>query len=372
MVLRNEKAQERFDELNKSGNILGMFIVGSQSYGTNIETSDIDKQFIYIEPLHRILNNTASTKIELNKDYVGYEIGRFIELIMTSNPTVLDLTVSPDDCIEYMHPLYKKYITDNARKFLTKNVKNSFGSYAVGQIKKAQGENKKFRQTFEKERKTLLDFCWVIDFNNGTMLLKNNEHILNTLYLHGKLTLENCSVTALDHMKNCYNLYAWPGKGVTDKDGVQIVLSSIPKTVGTTQGRWSPITMFYANIEGFQHYCKEYKEYWEWEKNKNVDRFNQNIANGCLYDSKNMAHCHRLLDTAIEILRDGVLNIRRPNREQLIAIRHGEYPYEKLIEEANEKIELIQSLYETTKLPEELDKSYIDDLLLSIRMEFYS
>lgn len=370
MILRNEEAQERFDELTKSGNILGMFIVGSQSYGTNIATSDIDKQFIYIEPLERILNNTASTKIELTKDFVGFEIGRFLELIMTANPSVLDLTVTPADCIEFVHPLYQKYIIDNSKKFLTKRVRDSYGKYAEGQIKKARGENKKFRQTFEKERKGLLDFCWVGE-GQGSELLKETSKIA-PLKLKG-LDLTNCAVTAIDHMKNCFYLFATKGKGVVDKDNVQILLSETPKDFndGGTMVPFRPLLMFYCNIEGFQTYCKDYKGYWEWEANKNEDRFNQNIANGCLYDSKNMAHCHRLLDTAIEILRDGVLNIRRPNKDQLIAIRHGEYPYEQLIEDAQQKSELINELVQTTKLPEEVGKAYVDDLLLKIRTEFY-
>ena len=355
MILRNQEAKERYEELKASGHILGEFIVGSQSYGTNIETSDIDKQFVYIETLDRVMNATASEKLEITKDYVGFEIKRFLELVRSANPSILDLTSSPEDCIISLSPIYKKYVIDNSKMFLTKKVKESYGKYASGQIKKARGENKKFRQTYEKERKGLLDFCWVADATGqGTRSIKDIGL--------SELDLSQCSVSNLDHMKNCYNLFTVPGNGVVDKDNVQIVLSSVPKGV-------EPYTLFYANVEGFSIYCREYKEYWDWEENKNQDRFNDNIANGCLYDSKNMAHCHRLLDTAIEILRDGTLNIRRPNPEQLKAIRKGAYPFEQLMLDADEKVKMIDELYLTTSLPDECPE--LSDMLLNIRKEFY-
>lgn len=368
MILRNEEAIKRYEELKASGNILGEFIVGSQAYGTNIATSDIDKQFVYIETQDRLLNATASEKLELTKDYVGFEIKRFLELVRSANPSILDLTNPPEDCIVSLNPLYKKYIIDNNKLFLTKKVKDSYGRYASGQIKKARGENKKFRQTYEKERKGLFDFCWVGE-GQGSISLKdffamNFPALVSRSGQPGLwITSDNCSVTAIDHMKNCYYLYGVLGNGVVDKDNVQIILSSVPKKI-------RPMTMFYANIEGFSKYCKEYKEYWDWEANKNVDRFNDNLAHGCLYDSKNMAHCHRLLDTAIEILKDGVLNIRRPNPEQLKAIRKGEYPFEQLIVDAEEKAKLIEQLHETTTLPDDCPE--LSDMLLNIRKEFYT
>src|SRR6185369_5265478 len=70
-------------------------------------------------------------------------------------------------------------------------------------------------------------------------------------------------------------------KGITDKDDVQIVLSSIEKDI-------RPSTMFYCNIEGFSSYCKEYKEYQEWVEKRNPERYKDNLNNNSAFDVKNM------------------------------------------------------------------------------------
>ncbi|MEO6305757.1 MAG: hypothetical protein ABIP51_21580, partial [Bacteroidia bacterium] len=154
-------------------------------------------------------------------------------------------------------------------------------------------------------------------------------------------------------------------KGVTDKDNVQIVLSSIKKNA-------KPLCTFYANIEGFQTYCKKYKEYWDWFAAKNETRYLHNITVGEGYDTKNMSHCHRLLDMCIEILRDGELNVRRPNRQELIDIRFGKTPYATLLENANKKIALIEELALKSSLPDAVEPEFISDLLFSIRKEAYN
>jgi len=101
-------------------------------------------------------------QINVNADYTGWEVRRFLELLESNNPTVLELLNSPEDCVISKHPLFDVILEQKGR-FITKGCKNSFGGYARQQIKKAKGLNKK--QNWEKEkvtRKELLDFCYVI------------------------------------------------------------------------------------------------------------------------------------------------------------------------------------------------------------------
>jgi hypothetical protein len=248
-------------------------------------------------------------------------------------------------------------------------------------------------------RKGLLDFC-SITYKQGSKPLKEWLD-------EGKILPEMCGVVAIDHMKNCFNLfrdqeyyYQYRSleqikglthlsnlpietinddietekkslfakrkyKGITDKDDVQIVLSSVEKGL-------EPEVMFYCNIEGFSHYCKEKSSYDTWIKERNPERFNDNANIDFNYDSKNMLHCHRLLDMAIEILRDHEVIVRRPNREQLLEIRAGKYPYEQLIKDAEEKVALMDELYKTCILPEKVESQFIFDILLNLRKEFYN
>jgi hypothetical protein len=74
---------------------------------------------------------------------------------------------------------------------------------------------------------------------------------------------------------------------------------------------------------------------------------------------------------AIEIGSGKGINVRRQNREQLLSIRRGEYDYDVLVNEAEEKIRIMDQVFEESDLPESIDKKFVDDLLIKIRKEYY-
>ena len=109
-------------------------IVGSRAYGTNISTSDTDIKGVYILPIDNILGNNYIEQVNDDKnDIVYYEIRRFLELLQSNNPTLLELLSLPDDCILYKHPIFDE-ILNNKDKFITKGCKNSFGGMSVQKI----------------------------------------------------------------------------------------------------------------------------------------------------------------------------------------------------------------------------------------------
>jgi predicted nucleotidyltransferase len=55
-------------------------IIGSQAYGTQTPESDIDKK-LYILPIDHILGMGYTKQINVNKDYTGWELNRFLELM---------------------------------------------------------------------------------------------------------------------------------------------------------------------------------------------------------------------------------------------------------------------------------------------------
>jgi hypothetical protein len=84
-----------------------------------------------------------------------------------------------------------------------------------------------------------------------------------------------------------------------------------------------------------------------------------------------MMHTFRLLDMAAEIAQYGEIRVRRPNRDFLLAIRKGEFEYDDLLRQAEEKIVNIQQLYQKTKLPLKPDTKKIEEILRTIREEWY-
>src|SRR6218665_437133 len=102
-------------------------------------------------------------------DEVYYEIGRFVELLLKNNPNILEILASPEDCILYKHPLMEQFKLED---FLSKLCKDSFAGYAMTQIKKARGLKKKIANPIEKKRKSLLEFCYILQGYESVPLLQ--------------------------------------------------------------------------------------------------------------------------------------------------------------------------------------------------------
>lgn len=333
-------------------------IVGSQAYGTNIETSDIDRKFVYILPEDCILGTKYVEQVNHTKDHTGYEVKRFLELVRTNNPNILELLNSPEECILTKKPVFD-LILKHKDIFISKVCRWSFGGYAIQQIKKARGLNKKIVTPVEVTRKSPLDFCYV--FHDGCTIP------LTTFLNNKKINQEECGIVNLSNSRDNYVLYHnknLPYRGVVVEESNQLRLSSVPKGE-------KPICYFSYNKDGYINHCKDFKSYWDWVEDRNPERYQTNSEHGKGYDSKNMMHCHRLLDMAIEILEGKGINVRRPNREELLKIRSGEKDYNELILEAENKITLMDELFEKSDLPDEINYDFIHDLLVDIRKKFY-
>ena len=145
----------------------------------------------------------------------------------------------------------------------------------------------------------------------------------------------------------------------------EVSTSSVPKGMEA-----SGIMSF--NRDGYSVYCREYREYWEWVDKRNNERFENTVSHGKNYDAKNMMHVFRLLDMAEEIAKQKQVITRRPNREFLLNIRKGDFMYEDLVKQAEEKIEKIHELYKKSDLPEAPNKDQVENLLIEMRREFYT
>lgn len=352
-------------------------IAGSQAYGIATPTSDTDIRGVFVQPLEDILSFGYQNQVaDETNDVVFYEVGRFLELLADNNPNILELFNMPEDCILIKTALFDR-ILEHKDKFVSKVCKNSFGGYAVQQIKKARGMNKKIARPMEKERKGVLDFCYVATTDGKSVPVSNFLEEFD-------MKQEFCGLVSLNHMRYVYALYydklaalqekvegfqvcsALKYKGIVQdlENSNDISLSNVAK--GET-----PVCIMYFNKDGYSIYCREYREYWDWVEKRNPHRYADNLSHGGGYDGKNLAHCHRLLDMAIEIGEGKGINVRRENREELLSIRRGEKAYDTLLAEAEAKIEKMDTVFETSALPDRPDKEFADKLLREIRKEAY-
>jgi hypothetical protein len=311
---------------------------GSQAYGTAIPTSDIDYAGVYIQHIDNILGYGYKEQInDDTNDTVFYEIKRFLDLVSTNNPTILELLNTPEDCILYKHPLMDE-ILQHKDKFITKKCSNSFAGYAIQQIKKAKGQDKK--QNWEKDkvtRKDVLDFVYIIggeksipwkEWNKpkgydekfiGAVNVPNARDVYALYFDDGAYSCfsENLKENIREFHKRRmieenkpmgfgYKGLVKVGEGENESESNQLRLSSIPK--GET-----PICNIIYNKDGYTMHCKDYKEYQEWLDKRNLQRWVDVETHGQKIDGKNMMHCRRLLEMAKEIAEDKGILVRREN-----------------------------------------------------------
>lgn len=101
------------------GKIIFKAIVGSQSYGTSIPTSDIDIKGVYMQNEDDLIGFWYKEQVDVWKDECYYEVRRFLQLLESANPTVLELLYSPENCIQVTSPEFELIKADR-QKFLTK------------------------------------------------------------------------------------------------------------------------------------------------------------------------------------------------------------------------------------------------------------
>jgi hypothetical protein len=332
-------------------------ISGSRAYGTHTPESDTDIKGIFIQPLEEWLGLDRVEQINNESNDISfYELGRFADLLAKNNPNLLEMLFTPADCVVFRHSLMDSFTPEMV---LSKLCCESFAGYAVMQIRKARGLNKKIVNPQPEERKEVLDFCYVLE-GQGSVPVQ-------TWLERRGLRQHDCGLTAVPHARDAYALYhGEPGTydGLAGPESTDVRLSRVPREA-------EPLVWMIYNKDGYKKHCKDWREYREWVAERNEGRFAGTLAHGRGYDAKNLMHTFRLLDAAEEIATQRRLTVRTPRREWLLRVRAGEFAYEDLLGQAEERIARIRELYAACDLPDTPDRGAIAEAVVQIRRGWY-
>ncbi len=243
----------KIKDIKSHGLLLFEVVNGSRAFGLHTEKSDTDIRGVFYLPKRKFygLEYIPQVSNESN-DIVYYELGRFVELLIRNNPGMLEILATPADCVLYRHPVMDSLPLS---LFLSKLCKDSFAGYAHTQVKKARGYNKKMLNPVERERRSVSDFCFVI---NGQY-----SKPLKQWLAENDLQEALCGLASVPHANGLYALYydATSLKGyhgiVSGDQANEVSLSSI------MEGE-QPLAHLYFNKDGYSAYCKSYSEYWSW------------------------------------------------------------------------------------------------------------
>jgi predicted nucleotidyltransferase len=84
------------------------------------------------------------------------------------------------------------------------------------------------------------------------------------------------------------------------------------------------------------------------------------------YDTKHAMHLLRLMQTGLELLKTGELRVRRPDADQLNAVREGSLSFDQLLQRAADLETEMREAAERSPLPEQIDHAFVDDLAFKL------
>lgn len=333
-------------------------ISGSQAYGLATPQSDCDIKGVYYLPKELFYSGMYIDQVQNEtNDEVYYELGKFVDLLTKNNPNILEMLATPSEFILYRHPLMDCL---KPEMFLSQKAKETFAGYAYTQIKKAGGLNRKWNNPMPEQRKSVQAFCYILQDKGAVPFEK-------WLYEKGIEEID-CGLTAIAHVKDMYALYVdveEPYGGI-----VSGMAANEVRTVSVPQDA-VPAAYLYCNLDAYSIHCRQYREYHQWLKLRNEQRYLGNLTHNQGYDAKNMMHTIRLLQVALELLSTGQLSVHRSNRDELLAIKSDKYTYDELMDMAAQLMLQIKSAATVSTLPLEPDRDAIQKVLYHMRLTLY-
>ena len=89
------------------------------------------------------------------------------------------------------------------------------------------------------------------------------------------------------------------------------------------------------------------------------------------YDAKNAAHLIRLLRMGIEFVTEGTMHVERADAPELLDIKRGAWPLERIKDEAERLFQLSQEAYVRSALPAEPNATRAERLCVEMIMEYH-
>ena len=289
---------------------------GSHSYGTNIETSDMDIRGIALNSKKEILlGNGFEQVVNEATDTTIYSLKKIVGLLTNCNPNTIEMLGLRSEHYLYLSEIGKELLR-NKDMFLSNRCVKSFMGYANSQLYRL-----KQKTTVAMTEEEL------------------NEHICKTLNGMKNMLEQNHSMDGIE---------------VSLKDG-KIVLDLNLKDY--------PVEDLSAVLGVFNNTLREYN---------GVSRRNERaIAHGKI--AKHSMHLLRLYMMCEDILLYGEINTyREKEHDLLMSIRNGDFlgedgkPNNEFFELVREYDDRLQKAKEKSVLPDKPDIKRIEDFVVEV------
>lgn len=326
---------------------------GSHAYGLNTATSDEDFRGVAIPPIQYTCGflNKFEQVVSKVPDMVIFDIRKFMGLAADCNPHVIEVLWSEPMLLT---PAGEKLVA--ARDlFLSRKAKHTFSGYAVAQLRRIQGHYRWLHNP-PKAPPTRADL-------GLTELSPISSNQLDAAFAAVQKKIGEWHIDWLG------------GVDASTRIAIQDRMAALIAELGVTKDQeWQAAARTIGLDENFirlldlerQYKARhmEWNQYQTWLRERNPARAAMEAKFG--FDGKYAMHLIRLQRMAIEIVTTGKVIVKRPDREELLAIRNGALKYEELLEMSAKADAELNQRYETSPLPNAPDRKKIDDLCVEL------
>lgn len=387
---------------------------GSHAYGMARPESDVDLRGIAIPPpafFHGYLNRFEQSETPLPREFsvgrttmgrkletmvgrkippeekldsVIYDIRKLFALATKANPNIWDILWADEQCIVIETPLARNLL-EHRDLFLSTKARWSYAGYAVSQLKRIKLHRKYLlnppsckpsRGDFGLPEHSVMPRDQLMAAES-LIARKIEEWIGSKEELPKEVLLELRNRTAAA----IRDIWAALASEFLGRQGNSTFLDTIAppitengdldehhicRAAGKHLGYDSNFLELLDRERGYRSAIRQWRQYQDWKENRNPVRAEMEAKFGL--DLKHASQLVRLLRMAKEIMETGKVVVRRPDADELLAIRNGAWTYEQLVEWAEHQDALLETLYDAggSPLPKKPKHAELDRLCQSL------
>lgn len=328
---------------------------GSRAYGTSNATSDYDYKGVAVSP--KAYRNGYMLRFEQQlvkePDATIFDIRKFFMLAADCNPNIIEVLWSDPNAI--MHCTAAGHLLlSNKEEFLSKKAVYTFSGYAVAQLKRIKS-HKKWLLEPPSHQPTRAEFNLAplpeIPKQQRDAALAAIDKRIDSWELDLRDMAASDKIDILAKIRDSF---------------VELSIANDTKFAVAARliGYDENLIDLLERERKYKEAIKNWQHYNEWKEKRNEKRAKLEADFG--YDTKHGMHLVRLMRMCEEILRDGIVHVRRPDAEELLAIRNGAWSYDKLIEYAAAQEQHLFELAKTSTLPKQPNHKKLDALCCEI------
>lgn len=314
---------------NLKDRIVFLCVAGSHSYGTNIETSDIDIRGVALDSLESVLGISSSFEqfVDTETDTTIYSLTKFIKLVKDCNPNIIEMLFCKPEHYFWLSEV-GELLLNNRKLFLSKKAYYTFGGYAHAQLNRLENALVRDEEALTEEEKL--------------------KHI--------NRSVTNANISFIEK-------FSMP------EDAIKTYVGSFdnkPELLIDINLKGYPLSHLRSSIEEMTNVLRTFNN-TVGQRNKKKDDLHLN---------KHMMHLIRLYLMCNEILKDGDLHTYREEHELLMNIRNGYYRTKdggvkpEFYDMLNRLEKESEELYKASALPKVVNKDLLDELMLKIFKEY--